>query len=131
MSATASPANPMVEPTNTTALLPIMVAVLISFLVIGMALPVLPLHVHQGLGLSAFMVGLISGSQFLAAVLSRVWAGRFADHRGGKRAVIGGLLTAIAGGSLYLASLRSLDMPALSAMISERVNETETSGIGI
>lgn len=117
MSATASPANPMVEPTNTTALLPIMVAVLISFLVIGMALPVLPLHVHQGLGLSAFMVGLISGSQFLAAVLSRVWAGRFADHRGGKRAVIGGLLTAIAGGSLYLASLRSLDMPALSAMI--------------
>ena len=32
-------------------LLPIMAVVLIAFLVVGLALPVLPLHVHQGLGL--------------------------------------------------------------------------------
>ena len=34
-----------------TALLPIMGVVLVAFLVIGLALPVLPLHVHQDLGL--------------------------------------------------------------------------------
>ena len=44
----------------TSALLPIMAVVFIGFLIIGMALPVLPLHVHQGLGLSTFVVGLVS-----------------------------------------------------------------------
>jgi MFS family permease len=63
-------------------LLPIMAVVLAAFLVIGLALPVLPLHVHDGLGLGAFAVGLVTGSQFAASVLSRVWAGAFADRRG-------------------------------------------------
>jgi hypothetical protein len=40
-----------------TAVFPIMGMVLVAFLVIGLALPVLPLHVHQGLGLSTFVVG--------------------------------------------------------------------------
>src|SRR6266702_8572354 len=57
-------------------LLPIMGMVFIAFLVIGLAMPVLPLHVHQGLGLGTFIVGLVAGSQFAAALLSRVWAGR-------------------------------------------------------
>jgi hypothetical protein len=62
----------------TAALLPVMGAVFIAFLVIGMAMPVLPLHVHQGLGLGTFVVGLVAGSQFGAAILSGVWAGRHA-----------------------------------------------------
>jgi hypothetical protein len=62
-----------------TALLPIMAAVFIAFIVIGLAIPVLPLHVHQGLGFGTFLVGLVAGSQFTAAILSRVWAGRDAD----------------------------------------------------
>src|SRR5438093_12945251 len=48
-------------------LLPIMAAVFIAFLVIGAALPVLPLHVHETLGLGTFLVGLVAGSQFAAA----------------------------------------------------------------
>src|SRR5436305_12890361 len=83
------------------ALLPIMAVVSIAFLIIGFALPVLPLHVHHGLGLSTFIVGLVTGSQFGASVLSRVWAGRFADSRGPKRAVIAGLIAAVAGGVVY------------------------------
>jgi hypothetical protein len=39
-------------------------AVFAAFFVIGVALPVLPLHVHQRLGLSAFIVGLVAGTQF-------------------------------------------------------------------
>src|SRR5712671_8070248 len=79
--------------------------VLVAFLVIGLALPVLPLHVHQGLGLSTFVVGLVTGSQFAASLISRVWSGHYADRRGAKRAVVIGLLTAVAGGLLYLLSL--------------------------
>ena len=59
------------------ALFPIMTTVFIAFLVIGIAMPVLPLHVHQGLELSTFVVGLVAGSQFAAAILSRVWAGQY------------------------------------------------------
>ena len=56
-------------------LLPIMAVVLVGFLVIGLALPVLPLHVHQGLGLGTFAVGLVTGSQFAASLVSRFWSG--------------------------------------------------------
>jgi len=52
-----------------------MAVVLIAFLIIGLALPVLPLHVHQDLGFGAFIVGLVTGSQFGASLLSRVSAG--------------------------------------------------------
>src|SRR6516165_10465690 len=90
---------------SVSALLPIMGAVLIAFLVIGLALPVLPLHVHRGLGLSTFVVGLVTGSQFAASLISRVWAGRFSDVRGAKHAVLMGLLTAVISGLLYVASV--------------------------
>jgi MFS family permease len=102
---------------GTVALVPIMAVVLIAFLIIGLALPVLPLHVHQGLGLGAFAVGLVSGSQFGASLLSRVWAGQYADSRGAKRAVLAGLLTAAASGLLYLLSLRFVGAPWLSITI--------------
>ena len=93
------------------ALLPIMGVVLVAFLVIGFALPVLPLHVHQDLGLSTFVVGLVTGSQLAASLISRVWSGRYADSRGAKRAVVVGLLTAIVAGLLYLLSLMFVGTP--------------------
>jgi MFS family permease len=99
------------------ALLPIMAAVFIAFLVIGIAMPVLPLHVHQGLQLSTFIVGVVAGTQFAAAILSRVWAGRYADASGPKHAVIVGLVIAAAGGLFYLASLRFLSTPTVSVTI--------------
>jgi MFS family permease len=99
------------------ALAPIMVAVFVAFLVIGMALPVLPLHVHRGLGFGTFLVGLVAGSQFAAAIASRVWAGRSADASGPKRAVIAGLLIAAGAGLLYLLSLRFAEAPAVSVTI--------------
>jgi MFS family permease len=100
-----------------TALLPIMGVVLVAFLVIGIALPVLPLHVHQELGLSTFVVGLVTGSQFVASLTSRVWSGRYADKRGAKRAVVIGLLTAVVSGLLYLLSLLFAATPWLSVTI--------------
>ncbi|MBK5651571.1 MULTISPECIES: arabinose transporter [Bradyrhizobium] len=87
------------------ALLPIMAVVFIAYLVIGLAMPVLPIYVHLDLGLSTFVVGLVSGSQFVASFFSRVWAGHHADTRGHRHAVVTGLLIAATSGLLYLASL--------------------------
>src|SRR5882757_9314703 len=97
-----------------TALRPIMGVVLVAFLVIGLALPVLPLHVHQGLGLGTFVVGLVAGAQFAASLLSRFWAGHYADSRGAKRAAVTGLLVATVAGLLYLLSLGFVRTPEMS-----------------
>jgi MFS family permease len=94
-----------------------MTVVLVAFLVIGLALPVLPLHVRQGLGLSVFVVGLVTGSQFAASLISRVWAGHYSDSRGAKRGVIAGLLVAAVSGVLYLLSLGFVASPVISVTI--------------
>jgi MFS family permease len=98
-------------------LLPVMAVVFVAFLVVGIALPVLPLHVHQGLSFGAFVVGLVTGSQFGASLLSRIWAGRYADKHGGRRGVVAGLVAAVAAGLLYMLSLAFLAAPAASVTI--------------
>ncbi|MEZ0059856.1 MFS family permease [Bradyrhizobium elkanii] len=96
---------------------PIMAVVFVAFLVIGVAMPVLPLHVHDGLGQSTFVVGLVAGGQFAASLVSRPWAGNFSDSRGAKRGVVVGLLAAAASGVLYLLSLGFTDIPRISVAI--------------
>ncbi|GBR45976.1 arabinose transporter [Neokomagataea thailandica] len=98
-------------------LLPIMTAVFAGFLIIGLALPVLPLHVQHSLGFGSFVVGLVAGSQFAASLISRVWAGAYADKRGAKSGVVIGLLAAAVSGLLYLLSLAFIDFPTLSVTI--------------
>lgn len=100
-----------------TALLPIVATVFVAYLAIGVALPVLPLHVHQDLGLGTFVVGLVVGSQFVASFFSRVWSGHFADSRGAKRAVVAGLLAAAVSGLLYLLSLLFVGAPWVSVAV--------------
>jgi MFS family permease len=109
--------NERQPPHSLAVLLPIMGVILVAFLVIGFALPVLPLHVHLGLGLGTLMVGLLAGSQFAAALVTRPWAGTFADRRGPKRAVVTGLLLAAASGLLYRLSLHFTSAPPVSAAV--------------
>lgn len=99
------------------ALAPLMLVVLIAFVVIGMALPVLPLHVHDDLGFGPAMVGLVAGSQFAASLASRFWSGRLCDTRGPKRAVMVGLVGATAAGLLYLLSQRFAGSPHISVTV--------------
>ncbi len=114
----ATPLAPSLEGHSVaSALVPIMAVVFVGFLIIGMAMPVLPLHVHQRLGLGTFVVGLVAGAQFAASLASRFWSGRYADARGGKRAMIVGILMAAAAGALYLASLQFVATPTLSVSI--------------
>lgn len=98
-------------------LLPIMAAVLVAFLVIGAALPVLPLHVSHNLGFGSVVVGTVAGAQFAASLISRVWSGSYSDRMGGKRAVLVGLVTAAVAGLLYLLSVAVESAPILSVTI--------------
>lgn len=95
-------------------LLSLMTCVFTVFLVTGAALPALPLHIHDGLGFSAFTVGLVLGAQFAAALLCRLWSGTVSDRRGPKFAVTAGLGLAVLAGLFYLASMMSDGSPMLS-----------------
>ena len=102
------------RPSVVTALAPLMIAVLVGFLVIGAALPVLPLHVHDELGSGPVMVGVVAGCQFAASLAARIWSGQAADTQGPKWAVMAGLVGAAISGLRYLLSLSFLSAPRLS-----------------
>ncbi|MBL0425637.1 arabinose transporter [Ramlibacter alkalitolerans] len=96
-------------------LLPFMLSVFDGFLAMGMALPVLPRHVHDVLGQGTVMVGVVMGCQYASSLFGRMWAGGLSDARGPRRAALCGLATACAVGLLYLASAPlALSSPALS-----------------
>ena len=116
MTATMSSLSSVSEPSPSVAvaLAPLMVAVLVGFLVIGAALPVLPFFVRDSLGFGTAMVGVVAGCQFAAALIARIWAGQAADTKGAKWAVMVGLAGATLAGLLYLASYSLLGLPRLS-----------------
>ncbi|MDE2605929.1 MAG: MFS transporter [Burkholderiales bacterium] len=92
-----------------------MLAVFVGFLATGMALPVIPRHVHDTLGQGTVMVGVVMGSQYLSSFFGRMWAGGMTDGRGPKSAALVGLAAACGVGVLYLASVPLVDAaPRLS-----------------
>jgi MFS family permease len=86
-------------------LLPFMLSVFDGFLAMGMALPVLPRHVHDVLGQGTVMVGVVMGCQYASSLFGRMWAGELSDARGPRRAALAGLVAACGVGLLYLASV--------------------------
>src|SRR5271163_4445307 len=92
----------------------IIAALFSGYLAVGLPLPVIPLFIHEKLGFSDLIVGLVIGIQFLATVLTRGYAGRLTDHFGGKRAALQGAAVCALGGLLYLVSA----MPGLSPAVS-------------
>ncbi|TKI07168.1 MFS transporter [Martelella alba] len=93
----------------------------VNYLTIGLPLAVLPGYVHTHMGFSAFWAGLVISLQYLATLLSRPWAGRYADRVGAKRIVVLGLFGCLLSGAGYLLSLLVDAWPAMAALCAGRV----------
>jgi MFS family permease len=101
-------------------LFPLNLTAFICFLMIGISLPVLPLYVHNELGLSEFMVGIVVGAQFAAALLTRAIAGAVTDAKGGKYSMLVGSCVGMASALMYVLSLFFSTTVSVSILILGR-----------
>ncbi|WP_130803128.1 MFS transporter [Acinetobacter ihumii] len=83
-------------------LYPLVIALFLSYLTISAPLAVIPLYVHDNLNLNNFWVGIAVGTQFVATVLTRPYAGRIADQISAKRATLQGMIALLVAGSIYM-----------------------------
>ncbi len=86
----------------------------IGYLNVGIPLAVLPGYVHNELGLSAVIAGLVISVQYLATLLSRPYASRIIDNLGSKKAVLYGLAGCGLSGVFMLLSTGLGHLPWLS-----------------
>jgi len=95
----------------------------IAFFCIGLPIAVLPGYVHDQLGFSAVIAGLVIGIQYLATLLSRPLAGHLADSLGTKRTIVYGLIGIGLAGLLTLIStlVQSIPDVSLGILLAGRV----------
>lgn len=95
-------------------ILSVIVFTFFCYLSVGLPLAVLPGFVHNQLGFSSFIAGLIISLQYFATLLSRPHSGRLADRYGPKRVVMMGLVFCGMSGVLSIIAALCSDMPLLS-----------------
>ena len=86
----------------------------IGYFTIGLTLAVLPIFIHQQLGYSAMMAGVIISLQYVTTFLLRGYAGNIVDKRGPKPAVILSMIGFSLSGILLFVAYMLRDNPALS-----------------
>ena len=92
----------------------IFVVTMLGLLAIGATLPVLPRYVKGPLDSGDLEVGIVAGAFAVTGLAGRPLAGRFADARGRKPAVLlGAGLTALAGALYFLPELLPVGVPGL------------------
>jgi uncharacterized RDD family membrane protein YckC len=68
-----------------------------EFLIMGVSLRVLPAYVHTQLLFSNLIVGIVIRTQYAATLCTRHFAGRIADLKGGRTAIIGLIISSLSG----------------------------------
>ncbi|PMZ98294.1 MULTISPECIES: MFS transporter [unclassified Pseudomonas] len=102
------------SPRTTAQVVAIVLFTFIGYLNIGIPLAVLPGYVHNDLGFSAVVAGLVISVQYLASLLSRPTASRIIDNLGSKKAVMYGLFGCGLSGVFMLACSFLTHLPWLS-----------------
>jgi MFS family permease len=77
-------------------------AAFVGMLGFGAVIPMLPVYLREHAGASTFITGLFIGLASAFALLGRLFAGRVADHRGRRAALLLGMAFCGAAGVLYL-----------------------------
>jgi MFS family permease len=74
----------------------------VGMLGFGSVIPILPIHLHERVGASTFVTGLVIGLASAFALLGRLFAGKVADGRGRRTALLLGMAFCAVAGVLYL-----------------------------
>ncbi len=104
-------------------LLTVFTIVFIEFLIMGISLGTIPIYVNKTLNFSNFIVGLVIGVQYAATLLTRHFAGKMADVKGGRKAVVTGILLSALSGIFLLLSywIKSVPVVSLLSLILGRI----------
>lgn len=108
ISMSENPQNTAMQPFPFWRCLWLTVSLFLSYLAVSMALPVISIFVHHRLGLGSAGGGLAVGIAFLTTVLTRGVAGGYADTRGGKIIMQGGLVVYLLSSLICLLSSLSM-----------------------
>ncbi|WP_052480186.1 MFS transporter [Flavobacterium hibernum] len=106
-----------IKATRTKYLLMIAGIIFNIFLIMGISLGVLPFFVHDTLGYSNIIVGLVIGIQYAATLFTRQSAGKLADTKGGKKSITLGLILSTVTGVLCVISVLLTSLPLLSLIV--------------
>lgn len=98
-------------------ILSVLIFTFFCYLSVGLPLAVLPGFVHNQLGFSSFMAGLIISIQYFATLVSRPQSGRLADRLGPKRVVMLGTVCCGMSGVMTLIAALCRDWPLLSLLL--------------
>src|SRR5919205_2280433 len=77
-------------------------AAFVGMLGFGAVIPILPVYLHHDAGATTFVTGLVIGLASAFALAGRLLAGKVADHRGRRIALLVGMGFCVAAGLLYL-----------------------------
>lgn len=96
-----------------TLLLPVIFSVFTLLLTMGIGFGVLPSFVHEQLGYSNIIVGLVIGLEDLTALCTRALGGKQTDTRGAKSSVISGVVWGVVAGIAYVLAATFAGIPLL------------------
>jgi len=86
-------------------------AAFVGMLGFGAVIPMLPVYLHEQAGASTFVTGLLVGMSSAFALLGRLFAGKTADRKGRRIALLLGMAFCVAAGVLYFPAFGLWAMP--------------------